>query len=126
MRLLIRWALNAVALMLIPELVSSIRVDGFAAAMISALLLGLVNALIRPLLILVTLPITLLTLGLFTLVINALLFWFVSSFVQGFFVPDFGTAFWGALLYSILTWLVSLALADPGERQVRVVVRRRD
>ena len=104
--------LNAVALMLIPELVSSVKVDSYTAALISAVLLGFVNAIIRPLLILITLPITILTLGLFTLVINALMFWAVSGLVQGFVVPDFWTAFWGALLYSVLTWMVGLALAD--------------
>ena len=112
MKLILRWALNAIALMLLPELISGMRVDSYTAALVSALLLGFVNALIRPLLILVTLPITVLTLGLFTLVINGLLFWLVSSLVKGLYVADFGTAFWGALLYSVLTWLVSLALAD--------------
>ena len=112
MKLLLRWALNAVALMLVPEVLTEIRVDGYAAALISALLLGFVNAIIRPVLVLITLPITILTLGLFTLVINALMFWAVSGLVAGFVVPDFWTAFWGALLYSLLTWLVSLALSD--------------
>lgn len=116
MKLLLRWALNGVALMLVPELVTSMQVSGYTAALISALLLGFVNAILRPLLILVTLPITLLTLGLFTLIINALLFWMVSSLVAGFSVPDFSTAFWGALVYSLLTWLVGLALAEPQER----------
>lgn len=112
MRLILRWILNAVALMLIPEVLTNITVDSYTAALLSALLLGFVNAIIRPLLILITLPITILTLGLFTLVINALMFWSVSGLVQGFVVPDFWTAFWGALLYSILTWMVSLALSD--------------
>lgn len=112
MNLLLRWALDAVALMLIPELLSDIRVDSYMAALISALLLGFVNAVIRPLLVLVTLPITILTLGLFTLVINALMFWTVSGLVDGFVVADFWTAFWGALIYSLLTWMVSLALSD--------------
>lgn len=112
MRLIIRWILNAVALMLIPEVLTSITVDSYTAALLSALLLGFVNAIIRPLLILITLPITILTLGLFTLVINALMFWSVSGLVQGFVVPDFWTAFWGALLYSVLTWMVSLVLSD--------------
>ena len=98
--------------MLIPELVSNVRVDSYTAALISAVLLGFVNAIIRPLLILITLPITILSLGLFTLVINGLMFWTVSGLVQGFVVPDFATAFWGALLYSVLTWMVNLALAD--------------
>ena len=117
MSLLIRWALNALALMLVPEVVSAMRVDSYSAALLSALLLGLVNALIRPLLILITLPITLLTLGLFALVINALLFWMVGSLVGGFHVPDFWTAFWGAVVYSVLTALVGLALADPKRRR---------
>lgn len=112
MKLILRWALNAVALMLIPELLSSIRVDSYAAALLSALLLGFVNAIIRPILILITLPITILTLGLFTLVINALMFWSVSGLVRGFVVPDFPTAFWGALIYSALTWMINLALGD--------------
>jgi putative membrane protein len=112
MKLILRWILNAVALMLIPELLSSIQVESYTAALISAVLLGFVNAIIRPLLILITLPITILTLGLFTLVINALMFWSVSGLVRGFVVPDFWTAFWGALLYSLLTWMVSLALSD--------------
>lgn len=121
MKLLLRWGLNALALMLLPELLPSIRVDSYAAALVSALFLGLVNALIRPLLILVTLPITLLTLGLFTLVINALLFWMVGSLVGGLHVPGFWPAFWGAIVYSLLTWLVNLAMADtaPGQPNAR-------
>ncbi|QID18165.1 phage holin family protein [Nitrogeniibacter mangrovi] len=112
-RLLARWALNAVALMLVPEVVHDMAVTSFAAALVSALLIGLVNALIRPLLLLVTLPITVLTFGIFALVINGLMFWLVSGLVAGFVVPDFGTAFWGALVYSLLTGLVSLALSEP-------------
>lgn len=112
MKLILRWVLNAVALMLIPEIITMVQVDSYTAALISAVLLGFVNAIIRPLLVLITLPITILTLGLFTLVINALMFWSVSGLVKGFVVPDFSTAFWGALAYSLLTWMVSLALAD--------------
>lgn len=124
MKLLLRWILNAVALMLLPELLSGLRVDSYWAALASALLLGLVNALIRPLLILVTLPITLVTLGLFTLVINGLLFWLVSSLVAGFQVADFFTAFMGALLYSLLTGLVGLALADTAEQRLQFHIHR--
>jgi len=115
MRLLIRWALNAVALLLLPEVISSLRVDSYAAALIGAILLGLANALIRPILLLITLPVTLLTFGLFALVINALLFWAVSSLIGGLHVPDFATAFWSALLYSLLTWLVSKAVGGSGQ-----------
>lgn len=109
---LLRWALNAVALMLVPEVVSSIEVRSYTAALIAALLIGLMNALIRPVLLLLTLPVTVLTLGFFALVINALLFWLVAEMVRGFYVPSFWSAMWGALLYSVLTWMVNVALND--------------
>lgn len=112
LKLALRWLLSAMALMLLPELISDLRVESYAAALLTALLLGLINALIRPILILITLPITVLTLGLFTLVINALLFWGVAGLVSGVYVPDFWTAFWSALVYSLLTSLVNIALAD--------------
>ncbi|MCX9155160.1 phage holin family protein [Niveibacterium sp. 24ML] len=106
------WALNTVALMLVPEVVSSITVQSWQAALLFALLLGLVNASIKPLLLLITLPISVLTLGLFALVINALAFWAVSGLIGGIVVPTFWSAFWGALLYSVLCTLVSMALSD--------------
>lgn len=124
MKLALRWFLNAVALVLLPELIDGLRVDSYAAALVSALLLGLANALIRPVLILITLPITLLTLGLFTLIINALLFWAVAGLVGGVHVADFATAFWGALLYSVLTALVNLALGDEDGGRVRIFAAR--
>ncbi len=126
-RLALQWLLNAVALLLLPEVITGLRVDSYAAALVTALLLALINTLIRPILIFVTLPITLLTLGLFTLVINALLFWGVSALVSGVHVPDFWTAFWSALLYSVLTWFVGIALAGGDERQLHIAAgRRRD
>ena len=112
LRLLLRIALNGVALLLLPEVIDGLRVESYAAALAGAILIVLVNALLRPILILVTLPITLLSMGLFTLVINALLFWMVTGLVGGVAVDSFGTAFWSALLYSLLTWLVSLAVGD--------------
>ena len=110
MRLLAVWLINAVSLMLIPHVIHSIQITDFYTAMITALFLGLVNTLIRPLLVFITLPATVLTLGLFILVINGLLFLFVSSFVKGFYVAGFGAAFWGALAYSIISWLASSLL----------------
>ncbi len=110
LKLLLRWAVNGLVLLAIPYLLESVRVDSFYAALIAALCIGLVNALIRPILILVTLPINILTLGLFTFVINALLFWFVASFVKGFYVAGFWAAFWGALIYSLVSALASLLL----------------
>lgn len=125
LRIGLQWLLNAVALMLLPEVISKLQVESYTSALVTALLLGLINALIRPFLILVTLPITVLSLGFFTLVINALLFWGVAKLVSGVHVPDFWTAFWSALLYSLLTWLVGIALADPADKRIRVIVGRR-
>ena len=113
MNLLLRWVINALALLALPYVFESIRVESFYAALITALVLGLLNAAIRPILIVLTLPINILTLGLFTFVINGLLFWFVASFVKGFYVAGFWPAFWGALVYSIVSWALSaLILSD--------------
>jgi putative membrane protein len=110
MRLLLVWLINAVALLALPYLMSSITVDSISAALVAALLLGLANTFVRPLLILLTLPATLLTLGLFIFVLNGLLFWFVGSFVQGFHVAGFWSAVLGAILYSIVSWALSALL----------------
>ena len=115
MRLLIVWLINAAALIAVPYLMSSIKVDSFVVALIAALVLGLINTFIRPLLVLLTLPATLLTLGLFIFVINGLLFWFVGSFVDGFHVGGFWSAVGGAILYSIISWALS-ALLLPGKK----------
>jgi putative membrane protein len=125
LKLGLQWLLNAVALMLLPEIITDLQVESYTSALVTALLLGLINALIRPILILITLPITLLTLGLFTLVINALLFWAVAGLVSGVHVPGFWTAFWSALLYSLLTWLVGIALSDRDDQRTRFVHGRR-
>ena len=110
MRLLLVWLINALSLFAVPYVLPSVSVGSFYVALVTALVLGLLNTLIRPLLVLVTLPITILTLGLFTLVINALLFWFVASLVEGFRVGGFWSAFWGALLYSAISSLASWLL----------------
>ena len=108
--LLARWILNAAALMLVAYLYPGVSVDSFGAALIAALVLGLVNAVVRPLLVLLTLPVTLLTLGLFLFVINALLFWLVAELVQGFNVGGFGSALLGSILYSVITLITSWLL----------------
>ncbi len=106
--LLLRWILNALALLAVAWLYPKVRVDGFFAAAIAVLVLGLVNALIRPILVLLTLPVTLLTLGLFLFVINALLFWLVAEVVKGFTIEGgFLSAFVGSVLYSVITLVVS-------------------
>jgi putative membrane protein len=107
MRLLITWLVNAVALLALPYVFTSIHVDTFATALVAALVLGLINTLIRPVLVLLTLPVTLLTLGLFIFVINGLLFWFAGSFVPGFRVDGFWAGVFGAIVYSIVSWMLS-------------------
>lgn len=116
MRLILRWLVSALALLAVPYVVSGIEVKSFYIALIAAVILGLVNAVIRPILILLTLPVTVLTLGLFILVINGLLFWFVGSFVAGFHVDGFWAGFFGAILYSLITWAANALLLDdqPG------------
>ncbi|HOX60972.1 MAG TPA: phage holin family protein [Candidatus Magasanikbacteria bacterium] len=107
MRLILRWLFNAATLVVLAYYLPGIAVSGWYAAIIAALVLGLVNALIRPILILLTLPVNILTLGLFTLVINALMFWFVGTVVKGFVVAGFWPAFWGALIMSLVSWVLS-------------------
>jgi len=111
-RLLLRWALTAMALLVVPEIVPGVSVQSYGWALVCAVFLGLANALIRPVLLLITLPITLLTLGLFTLVINGLMFWMVASLLEGLSVTGFGAAFWGALVYAVLTWVINVVLRE--------------
>ena len=110
MRLLAVWVINALALLLVAYLLKGIHVNGFGSALIAALVLGLVNTLIRPFLVILTLPVTLLTLGLFIFIINALLFLFVGNLLAGFQVASFGAALLGSILYSVISWLLSSLL----------------
>lgn len=109
MKLLIIWALNALALLAVANFVPGIHVDSYFAALIAAFILGLVNTLVRPVLLLLTLPITLVTLGLFIFAINGFLFWFVGSVLKGFVVDNFWHGVLGAVLYSIFSWALSSA-----------------
>jgi len=111
-RLLLIWILNALALFAVANYVPGIHVDGFGSALIAAFFLGLVNTLIRPLLLLLTLPVTLLTLGLFIFVVNGTLFWLVGSVLRGFVVDSFWHGVLGAFLYSIFSWALSSAAAQ--------------
>jgi putative membrane protein len=88
--------------------VPGISIDNYYSALMAALALGFVNALIKPIILILTLPVNFITLGLFTFVINAMLFWFVSSFIKGFAVADFAAAFWGALCLSAASWVIHI------------------
>jgi putative membrane protein len=107
LRLLLVWLINTVALIAVAYLMPSISVSSFGAALLAALVLGFVNAVVRPVLILLTLPATVLTLGLFIFVLNGLLFWAVGSWLEGFTVGGFWAAVFGAILFSIVSWLLS-------------------
>ena len=114
--LLLRWVLNAAALLAVAYLYPGVSVESFLAALIAALVLGLVNAVVRPILVILTHPATLLTLGLFIFVINAFLFWFVAEIVQGFRVTGFVAALVGSILYSLITLLTSWLLFSSGRK----------
>lgn len=107
MRLLLVWLINTLALIAVAYLMPSISVSSFTTALVAALILGLINTFIRPVLVLLTLPVTIVTLGLFILVINGLLFWFVGSFVEGFVVRGFWAGLIGSVLYSFISWLLA-------------------
>ena len=118
MRLLLHWLVNALALLALPYLPyfsSRIQVDSFVTALIVALVLALINTLIRPLLVILTLPVTILTLGLFIFVINGLLFWAVGSFVPGFVVGGFWAGVFGAIVYSLISWALSALIPKKTE-----------
>lgn len=107
MTLLLRWLLNALALWVTDLLLPGIAVVGLGALLIAALVIGLINALVRPVLLILTIPITVLTLGLFLLVLNGLLFWLAAALVPGFAVGGFLWAFLGALIMSIVGFALS-------------------
>jgi putative membrane protein len=113
MKLIVVWLLNALALLAVAYLMPSIHVSGFGGALIAAAVIGLVNMLIRPVLVLLTLPVTVVTLGLFILVINGLLFFFVGNILKGFEVASLWSGILGALLYSLISWaLAALVLRE--------------
>jgi putative membrane protein len=112
MKLLLVWLLNALALIAVAYLVPDIHVADFVTALIAALVIGLVNMLIKPILVILTLPITILTLGLFILVINGVLFYAVGNWLQGFEVRTLMAGMIGALVYSVLSWLLAAIVID--------------
>jgi len=110
MKIIVRWLLLAAALLLVAHLYRGVQVQSFGAAMIAALVLGLFNALLRPVLVLLTLPVTLITLGLFLFVINALMFYFAAGVLDGFQVNGFVAALIGSLIYSLCGVVIEIAL----------------
>jgi putative membrane protein len=110
MKLIVRWLLLAAALLLVAHLTPGVEITSFGAAMIAALVIGLFNALLRPLLVLLTLPVTLLTLGLFLFVINAVMFYAAAGVLSGFNVEGFLAALIGSLIYSLCGMVIEVAM----------------
>ena len=121
--ILLRWVLSALVLLLVSYIVPGIQFSGAWALFLTVVVLGLVNALIRPIIILLTLPVNILSLGLFTLIINALMFWLASTIVKGFEVADFWSAFWGALIYWLFVMLISYSDSSRGKVKQAKVIR---
>jgi putative membrane protein len=122
MGFLLRVAVNALAIVLAASILPGIEVDGIVPAVAAAVLLGLVNAFVRPVLLILTLPITLVTLGLFLFVLNGFCFWLVAWLVKGFHVAGFGSALLGALVVSVASWVVTALISDSG--RVVVITKR--
>ncbi|HEY5974797.1 MAG TPA: phage holin family protein [Geobacteraceae bacterium] len=109
--LLVRWLINSTALLVVAHLVSGVSLANWQTVFVAALVLGLLNAFLRPVLILLTLPVTLLSLGLFTLVINAFLFYLAAHLVRGFQVAGFGQAFVASLVFSLVSFLLNIFIS---------------
>lgn len=117
----IKWLVTAAAILATPHLVSGVYIDGLGTALAVSAVLGLLNLLVRPILILITLPLTVFSLGLFLLVINAMIFKWAGSFVMGFAVDSFSAAFIASLWVSFFSWLCQLSLSkDSGKYRVHV------
>lgn len=110
MKLLLKWLLSAAALLFVAYIYSGVEVKSFTSALIAAFVIGLFNVVLRPVLVVLTLPVTIVTVGLFLFVINALMFWAAASVLDGFHVTGFGAAMLGSLIYSVLGVLIESAL----------------
>ena len=110
MKLLVKWLLSAAALLAVAYLYSGVQVNSFGAALMAALVIGLFNMVLRPVLVVLTLPVTVVTLGLFLFIINALMFWSAAGVLDGFYVRSFGAALWGSLIYSCFGIIIDSAI----------------
>lgn len=115
MRIFASWIVNAAMFLVVSNVVPGISIRGFGTALWVALLWGCISITIRPILLLLTLPVTILTLGMFSFVVSGFLFWLLSKMVSGFSVDSFGSAIMGALLFSLLGWVFDLAFRKSVE-----------
>ncbi|MCB8746024.1 phage holin family protein [Rhodoferax sp. U2-2l] len=112
MKLILKWLLSAAALLAVAYIYPGVVVASFGSALLAALIIGLFNMVLRPVLVLLTLPVTVITLGLFLFVINALMFWAASGVLTGFHVQGFGAALLGSLIYSAMGLVIDAVLKD--------------
>ena len=117
MKLLLKWLLSAAALLVVAYIYSGVQVNSFTSALIAAFVIGLFNVVLRPVLVVLTLPVTIVTVGLFLFIINALMFWAAASVLDGFQVRGFGAALLGSLIYSALGVLIESALGGLFTKQ---------
>lgn len=122
---LVRWLITTIAILIIPYVISGVQVQSFWSALFAAAILGVLNALVRPLLILLTLPLTILSLGFFILIINALLFELAAAIVPGINVSSFWSALFASIIVSLVSWIMNSMVAG-GESDRTVVIRRWD
>jgi putative membrane protein len=119
--ILLRWLITTLAICMVPYVVSGVSVEGFGAAMFAAAVLGILNSLVRPVLIILTLPLTVVTLGLFLLVINTLMFLLAGSIAPGFHVESFWSALFGSIIVSIVSWMINGSILPEHESATFVV-----
>ena len=121
--ILIRWLVTTLAILAVPYVISGVQVEGFFAALLASAILGILNALVRPVLIILTLPLTIVTIGSFIFVINALLFEFAAALVPGMHVDSFWSALFASIIVSFVSWILNSAIAG-GAGETTVIVRR--
>ncbi len=120
---LVRWFVNALALVVVVYTIRGIEVESLFATIVAALVLGIVNTFFRPLIIVLTVPFSIATFGGFILVINGFLLWMVSKIVKGFTIHTFWAAFWGALVFSLASYLLNLWINQQGRFEIRIIRR---
>ena len=122
--ILIKWVINSLAILIVTYIVKGIEIASPITAIVAAFVLCIINAFLRPFIILITLPINIFTLGVFTFFINGFLFYSVSKIVKGFIITGFWPAFFGALLFSIISFLLSLLINKEGKLEIRFINER--
>jgi len=122
--ILIKWVINSLAILIVTYVVKGIEIASPITAIVAAFVLGIINAFLRPFIILVTLPINIFTLGVFTFFINGFLFYMVSKIVKGFIISGFWPAFFGSLLFSTISFLSSLLINKEGRLEIRFINER--